>query len=52
MMRNQYGAYMPIDNPNSGGRVKPAMLQRKKHFMERIHSMHPGLEDRIVYVKW
>lgn len=59
MMQNQYGAYMPftevgtlIDSPNSGGSVKYTMLQRKKHLMERIHSLHPGMEDKIVYVKW
>ena len=52
MMHKQFGGYMSIDNPGGGGRVKPAMLQRKKHFMERIHSLHPGMEDRIVYVKW
>lgn len=52
MMQNQFGGYMSIDNPGGGSRVKPAMLQRKKHFMERVHSLHPGMEDRIVYVKW
>lgn len=45
---NDHGGYQSIDRAG----VKPAGLQMKRRFMERIHSLHPGMEERIVFVRW